>query len=86
MVATIPNFLFLFGLDLDAVGALLLRTVCVSGTAMLLEATSVMAGVYGGDHKLSGERLPLLPLVPFSTPIALLCWFRTLATGVVKAY
>lgn len=28
----------------------------------------------------------LLPLVPFSAPIALLCWFRTLAKGVVKAY
>ena len=87
MVATIPNFLFLFDLDLDATGALLLRMFGgVSGAAVLLEATGVMAGVYGGDHKLSGERLPLLPLVLFSTPIALLCWFRTLATGVVKAY
>ena len=87
MVTTIPNFLFLFDLVLDAAGALLLRTFGgVSGTAVLLEATGVMAGVYGGDHKLSGERLPLLPLVLFSTPIALLCWFRTLATGVVKAY
>ena len=86
MVATIPNFLFLFGLDLDAAGALLLRTVCVSSAAVLLEATGVTAAVYGGDHKLSGERLPLLPLVLFSTPIALLCWFRTLAKGVVKAY
>ena len=87
MVATIPNFSFLFDLDLDAAGALLLRTFGgVSGAAVLLEATGVMAGVYGGDHKLSGERLPLLPLVLFSTPIELPCWFRTLATGVVKAY
>ena len=75
MVTTIPNFLFLFDLDLDAAGALLLRTV-----------TGVTAAMYGSDHKLIGERLPLLPLVLFSTPIALLCWFRTLATGVVKAY
>nr|XP_020152214.1 uncharacterized protein LOC109737491 isoform X4 [Aegilops tauschii subsp. strangulata] len=69
-----------------AAGALLLRTVCVSGTAMLLEATSVTAAMYGGDHKLSDDRLPLLPLVLFSTPIALLCLFRALATGLVKAY
>ncbi|XBI91322.1 hypothetical protein VPH35_028669 [Triticum aestivum] len=54
MVATIPNFLFLFDLDLDATGALLLRMFGgVSGAAVLLEATGVMAGVYGGDHKLS---------------------------------
>ena len=86
MVATIPNFLFLFDLDLDAAGALLLHMVCVSGTAVLLEATGMPVAVSGGDHKLSGERLPLLPLVLFSTPIALLCWFRTLATGVLKAY
>ena len=79
--------LFLFDLDLDAAGALLLRmSGRVSGAVVLLEVTGVTAAVYGGDHKLSGERLPLLPLVPFSTPIALLCWFRTLATGVVKAY
>nr|XP_040256966.1 uncharacterized protein LOC120974600 [Aegilops tauschii subsp. strangulata] len=56
MVTTIPNFLFLFDLVLDAAGALLLRTFGgVSGTAVLLEATGVMAGVYGGDHKLSGS-------------------------------
>ena len=55
MVATIPNFLFLFDLDLDAAGALLLRTV-----------TGVTTAMYGSDHKLIGERLPLLPLVLFS--------------------
>ena len=66
MVTTIPNFLFLFDLDLDAAGALLLHTFGgVSGVAMLLEVTGVTAAVYGGDHKLSGERLPLLPLVLF---------------------
>ena len=66
MVATIPNFLFLLDLDLDAAGALLLHMVCVSGTAVLLEATGGTAVVYVGDNKLSGERLPLLPLVLFS--------------------
>ena len=87
MVATIPKFLFLFDLNLDAAGALLLHmSGGVSGVAVLLEVTGMTAAVYGGDHKLSGERLPLLPLVPFSTPIALLRWFRTLATRVVKAY
>ena len=85
--ATLPNFLFLFYLEMDAAGALLLHmSGGLSGAAVLLEVTGMTAAVYGGDHKLSGERLPLLPLVPFSTPIALLCWFRTLATGVVKAY
>ncbi|XP_037431029.1 uncharacterized protein LOC119297278 isoform X2 [Triticum dicoccoides] len=38
-----------------AAGALLLCTVCVSSAAVLLEATGVMAAVYGGDHKLSGD-------------------------------
>ena len=87
MVATIPKFLFLFDLDLDAAGALLLHmSGGVSGVAMLLEVTGVTAAVYGSDHKLFGERLPLLTLVLFSTPIALLCWFRTLVTRVLKAY
>ncbi|XP_044432037.1 uncharacterized protein [Triticum aestivum] len=76
-----------YGNQIRKAGALLLRTVGgVSDASVLLEATVMMAGVYGGDQKLSSERLPLLPLVLFSTPIALLCWFRTLATGVVKAY
>ena len=87
MFAALPNFLFLFDSKMDAAGALLLHmSGGVSGVAVLLEVIGMTATVYGGDHKLFGERLPLLPLVPFSTPIALLCWFRTLATGVVKAY
>lgn len=58
--ATLPNFLFLFDLDLDAAGALLLRTSgSVSGAAVLLEATGVTAAVYGGDHKLSGSSIKL---------------------------
>ena len=64
--------MFLFDLVLDAAGALLLRTFGgVSGTAVLLEATGVMAGVYGGDHKLSDESAPSSsPSSLFSSPIA----------------
>ena len=57
---------------MDAAGALLLHTSgIVSGAVVLLEATGVMAAVYGGDHKLSGESAPSSsPSSLFSAPIA----------------
>ena len=72
LFATLPNFLFLFYLEMDAAGALLLHTSgTVSGAVVLLEATGVMAAVYGSNHKLSGESAPSSsPSSHFSAPIA----------------
>ena len=70
--ATLSNFLFLFYFEMDAAGALLLLTSStVSGTVVLLEATGMMAALYGGDHKPFGESAPSSsPSSRFSAPIA----------------
>ena len=72
LFAALPNFLFLFYLEMDAAGALLLHTSgTISSAVVLLEATDVMVAVYGGDHKLSGESAPSSsPSSLFSAPIA----------------
>ena len=72
MFAALPNFLFLFYLEMEAAGALLLQmSGTVSSAVVLLEATGVMEALYGGDHKLSGESAPSSsPSSLFSAPIA----------------
>lgn len=72
MFAALPNFLFVFYLEMDAAGALLLHTSGTdSGAVVLLEVTGMMAVMYGGDHKPSGESAPSSsPSSCFSAPVA----------------
>ena len=59
LFAALPNFLFLFYLEMDAAGALLLHTSGTdSGAVVLLEVTGMLAALYGGDHKPFGESAP----------------------------